>query len=359
MISGYHFFYYLCPFNFRRRMKKIFKTAAYIVMAVSAVSCAKAVQDGPNEANKRYFVAWMQLNHPDVKPSGLGIYILEDQEGTGVEVKEDGYVMADYVVTDLQGNITSYTDKISAKQLGEYDTTSYYGPRVITTMDNTIQAGLADAILGMKVGGRKKVIIPSWLMTYSVYDSAEEYLDNASSGSNTIYDITIRDFTDSIYNYEIDEIKKYIKANPSVFNDKIVNDTTGFYYQPIVEGSTDEAFPSDTTIYINYTGKLLNGLVFDTTDEKTAKDNGLYSASRSYEPVQIKWGEEYTDLTMGSNSSSIIYGFAMTLWHMHADEKGVGVFYSPLGYSYSGSGSSIPGYAPLVFEIEIVPEPED
>jgi hypothetical protein len=37
--------------------------------------------------------------------------------------------------------------------------------------------------------------------------------------------------------------------------------------------------------------------------------------------------------------------------------KAVGVFYSDLGYGYSGSGS-IPAYAPLVFEIEIVEKPE-
>ena len=38
-------------------------------------------------------------------------------------------------------------------------------------------------------------------------------------------------------------------------------------------------------------------------------------------------------------------------------EKGIGVFYSPLGYNYSGSGASIPGYAPLIFEIEVVEKP--
>ena len=40
-------------------------------------------------------------------------------------------------------------------------------------------------------------------------------------------------------------------------------------------------------------------------------------------------------------------------------EKGVGVFISSIGYGYSGSGSSIPAYAPLIFEIELVAKPEE
>ena len=62
---------------------------------------------------------------------------------------------------------------------------------------------------------------------------------------------------------------------------------------------------------------------------------------------------------MGSSNSSMINGFALTLWQMRSMEKGVGVFYSPMGYSYNGSGSSIPPYSPLVFEIEIVAKPEN
>ena len=62
---------------------------------------------------------------------------------------------------------------------------------------------------------------------------------------------------------------------------------------------------------------------------------------------------------MGTSSGSIILGFAKTLWEMKAMEKGVGVFYSSLGYGYSGSGSSIPAYAPLIFEIELVAKPEE
>ncbi len=340
-------------------MKKIVKTAAYLISALAFIGCAKTVPSGPNEAEQRYFNAWMEVNHPGVSPTGLGIYILEEEVGTGAVVKEGGYMYADYIITDLEGNISSYTYKETAKQLGKFDTTAFYGPKVLTTIESTIQAGLADAVIGMREGGRKKVIIPSWLMTFSKYDSKEDYLKNTSTGTNTIYDITVRAYTDSIQLYEIGQIEKYIKDNPQIFDNRMVNDTTGFYYQPLSKSVSTEKFEKDTTIYINYTGRLLNGQVFDTTNEKIAKDSGIYSSTRTYEPTSINWGEKYDDITMGSSKSSVIPGFALTLWHMHPGEKGIGVFYSPLGYSFNGSGATIPGYAPLIFEIEIVPEPED
>ena len=84
-------------------MKKIIKTVAYIVMAVAAAACARTVEPGANEASKRYFDAWMKIHHPDAKPTGLGIYVIEDEPGTGAVVTDDGFVYADYIVTDLEG----------------------------------------------------------------------------------------------------------------------------------------------------------------------------------------------------------------------------------------------------------------
>ncbi len=46
-------------------------------------------------------------------------------------------------------------------------------------------------------------------------------------------------------------------------------------------------------IELEYTGKTEDGTVFDTTDEKTAKDNGLYNEKVIYGPVIICIGQHH------------------------------------------------------------------
>ena len=345
-------------------MKKIISAIIGTAAALCFAGCAKEATTGTNDANKRFFDAWMHVNHPEATPSGLGIYVLEESEGNGATVEKDGFAMVDCIITDLEGNITTYTYKETAKQLGQYDTTYYYGPKVLTTTETTIQAGVADALVGMKVGGRKKVVIPGWLLTYKVYDSVEDYLNppkddatTSTSYDNAIYDIVVTDYTDNINDWQIAKMGEYFQANPELGLSVADSLQMGFYYKQLQAPADTASFKSDTTVYINYTGKLLNGLVFDTTDERTAKDNGIYSASREYKPVPVKWADSYEDIKL--DGSTVIGGFALTIWQMRAFEKGVGIFYSDLGYTYSGSGKSIPGYAPLIFEIELVEKPED
>lgn len=365
-------------------MKKLFSTVVYIAVAALSISCAKTEKIGPNDANQRYFEAWMQLNHPEATPSGLGIYILEDQQGKGVKVGEEGFMLIDYKITDLDGNISTYSDALTAKQLGEYSKTKYYGPHFWTTVETTLPAGLRDAVIGQPVGTYRKIIIPSWLMSYQAYDTEEDYLNppvkkkeeyDASSYSNTIYEFTLRDYTEDVEKWQIDSIGRF-------FNNRIVNidgkpaadvfltDTgrqmtaadsvsRGFYYKQIKAPTDTTSFNGDTTIYINYVGKLLNGQVFDTNIARVAKDNYMYSTSSTYEPMQVNWSKEVSEITMGTDGNTVITGFAETIARMKSMEKGVGVFYSTLGYGYSGSGDNIPAYAPLIFEIELVAKPEE
>ena len=114
--------------------------------------------------------------------------------------------------------------------------------------------------------------------------------------------------------------------------------------------------PTDTTVYINYTGRrMADNQVFDTTIADTAKFYHIYDASRTYAPVPITWAEKAADIKM--NDNSVVNGFAYGLHAMHAGEKASFLFGYNLGYGSSGSGSLIQPYAALRFDIEMVPEP--
>ena len=102
-------------------------------------------------------------------------------------------------------------------------------------------------------------------------------------------------------------------------------------------------------------GRWLDGRGFDTNIADTAKIWGLYSDGATYSPQEVKFASDSTALTMGG--SNVISGFSQTIWHMHPFESAEGIFTSKFGYGVNGSGKRIPGYEPLVFEIDIVAKP--
>ena len=336
------------------------RTTLYLALAaVLACGCAKTPSAGLNDADKRYFDAWMQVNHPDARPTALGAYVVSETAGTGTaagSADSHPYVRVEYAARALDGTVQTTTQADLARRLGTYSERSYYGPVVWVRSDNGLTAGMEEAVSGMNVGGTKSVILPGWLQTTDRYATADEYLKNVS-GTAMMYDLKLVDAITDIKKWETDSVGRYVERT---FPGKAALDSLkyGFYYFRTGAPSSDKAFPEDTTIYINYVGRLLNGTVFDTNVKDTAKFYGLYSAGRDYSPSKVSWYSadgKYSDIKMGG--SSIIDGFAYALYQMHPHEKGTAVFYSGSGYGDSGSGSSIPAFAPLRFDIEIVNEP--
>ncbi len=379
-------------------MKRFLGKIAYLaVIAATAAGCAKEKETPANSEEKMYFEAWMQTHHPDAQKSGNGIYIIGDTPGNGEEVADSQYVYTSYTTTDLSGAITDYTEAETAKMLGKYDKTKFYGPRIMSRYSGYMYAGVVDMLSGMKQGGVRKAVVPGWLMTKTWYGTEQEYIDNVS-GSNSIIELEVIDPIKDIDKWQIDSIGRFIMKDKAEMNKDFgyldfkeifaKNDTVkdqsdstsyGFYYLGIKDGKPldtkndkgeemditngshffTRSGSTDTTIYINYVGRLLNGLVFDTNVERVAQDNGL--SGGTYEPVAIQWGDDYSELIMGTDSetSNIIKGFAKTLWQMHPFEKGIGIFHAGLGYGIQGSGDVIPSFSPLMFEIEIVEKPQE
>jgi len=331
-----------------------------------ASGCAREVSEDGNAAAIRRFESWLSIHHPDAVPVGSGIYILSDTPGEGPVWDGETNSIAYMIETrkDLQGNISSTNDEAVAKQIGSWSREGYYGPSIWYVTRGAMYEGLIEALEvmdGIREGGRRTVIIPSWLLTYKTYDTAEEYREHATGLSDMVIDIQLVSQADNVFDYQIRQLEdftdRYLAGVDSTYYNNEDGSRYGFYYHQLRPAETEEAMPSDTTVYINYTGRRLDGVVFDTTIADTAKFYGIYSSSKTYQPVSVQWGSQYDAITMTSSSTEPIDGFQMALWRMRPGEKGITAFYSELGYGSSGSSSTIPSYAPLSFTIELVEKP--
>ena len=334
------------------------KTTILLGAALVLAACAKTGTVNSNVSHKEYLEAWLSLSWPGVAQNDGGIYVLEDEPGTGATVGTTGFVVVDYTSTELDGTVVNTTYPLVAKRTGDWKASDYYGPMVQSVEGTSLPAGIAALLDGMQVGGRRKALLPSWMMTTSRYATQAEYLAQTTDETSRIYDVTLVAYETDIDKYQFDQISARMKE---LYN---APDSTsyGLYYHQLKAPDKTGDFPADTTVYITYIGRRLDGTVFDTNIENIAKDAGLYSASKEYGPAAITWASSASELTMtaagSSSSSTMISGFQKILWGMGAHEKGVGMFYSQLGYGTSGSGTSIPAYAPLSFEIELVDKQE-
>ena len=308
-------------------MNRIISYSASLLAVAALAGCAVEPSESSGVSAKAYFDAWMQINHPEAEPTELGTYVIEDEEGSGALVgdeEQSPYLLVRYIVSGLDGNISNTSEESVAQQLGTYDPSYFYGPRVWARVDgNTLYA-------------------------------------------NSIYDITVEGVVEDIEKWELDALAAYVQSHFSKEKDDTLK--YGLYYvqhkKPGPDDDDTVAFATDSTVYINYIGRRLDGQVFDTNIRDTAKRYDIFSSSAEYEPVAVTWNkDDYTELKMGASSgssgSSMIDGFAYALWKMRGHEAGTSIFYSGLGYGSSGSGSRIPEYSPLQFYIEIVDKEED
>lgn len=337
----------------------------YILLAALCsvlVGCAKENTPTAGETARQYLSLWMDKYHPGIEPNADGLYILKDQPGQGDLWDENaGYSYLEVTVRSLGGVISSTSDSTLSQQLGTYVKGNYYGPRFQATGEGSSYAGFDALLKGMRVGGSRQAVVPAWLLTTSRYKTQKEYLDASSAAASLIYDVTLRGQSQDVAATEKDSLARYVARKygsvaPTSYKSGEEPDGTFFFISDTTEFVKEGAKPrSDSgTGTINYTGRLLNGQIFDTTLEKLAKDAGTYNSNGTYVPVSINFNSSWSSITMGQ-SSSLIDGFKGGLSKMRYEgQKAILVFTSDQGYSTTGSGNTIPAWSPLEFEIELV-----
>ena len=178
-------------------MRKLLPMAA--VLCLVAAGCAKESTWNTGQKAREYLTMYMDKYYPNVAPDENGLYILEEQEGDGKLWDPDStHIYAEYTIRTLDGSISSSTDVDIAKQLGTYDSSNYYGPRFMAQGSGSSFVGVDMLLEGMREGGRRKAVIPAWLLNTSRLSSLEAYINACTTESHLVYDITYHGQTGNI-----------------------------------------------------------------------------------------------------------------------------------------------------------------
>lgn len=322
-------------------MKFLNKIVCLAVVAVSLFSCAEEKEESERSIHERILGAYVKEEYPNAQVLPSGLVVIETQEGTGKTLnnREAGYF--EYTTRSLSNEVVETTDEQLAREIGTFAHTNYYGPKMFETGYKSTYKGLEEIMVGMKIGGKAKFILPPWL---SVTGNNGNRWEESNS---LIYEIELKEVISVIDTWEADTMRRYAATHyPGL--DTL---SSHFYLKKLNNVQHKDTLES-ATLNVRYIGRLLDGWVFDTNIADTAKKYGIYDPDNDYNALEFKWND---DIETMEKDNSMVRGFCMALKEMNYGDIAFTMFGSKYGYDYRGK-SPIGPYQPLIFWLEVEPK---
>ena len=291
-------------------------------MAAIMLSACKKDDTEELKANElRLLEQYLADNNITVEPTASGMYYIPIVEGTGISPGKGTYIEIHYVGELIDGTVFTTSYEETAKTVGIKDGAFLYGPARLQ-LGYIALDGLNEGIQLMKVGGKAKIIMPSDLgMGGYTSGSIPAY-------STLIYTVELLEAFDDPEEFEQAKIWAYLEEGAF---ENVDSTESGMYYIRESAGA-GEPFVDGDAVKIIYTGKFLDGRVFDSNV-----------------------GGEVFSLTLPG--TYIIEGWKEGLNLMRNGEKGTLIIPYKLGYGEEGRYDQygrvvIPPFMTLVFEME-------
>jgi len=286
-------------------MKHFFKyILALTFLSGILVSCVKEY-DTIEVIDDRNVKDYIQQNKLSVQEhNGTGVYYQVVSPGLGPEVQYSELTPAILTIRSLDGKYVS-ADTFS---LGNryYNYLGYFNPE-------PVHVGIKEVL--KKSNGTLRILVPSRL--------AFGRNGTAQIPGNASLDIVVKVIEkEKIPQYDDYTIIKYMEKNAMTGFTKT---GSGIYYK-IGQPGTGSPITIDSTVVANYTGKLLNGTIFDRAVAGSEATFSLTSVIKG-------WQQAIPLINQGGNIRMIIP--------------------SALGYGMEGISSSIPPFSCLDFEVNV------
>jgi FKBP-type peptidyl-prolyl cis-trans isomerase len=251
--------------------------------------------------------------------------------------------LGDILVVELtvkKGDSVLFTNSGNPQRMFMYDTTMYKGD----INEGFAMMGIGDsATFIMYADSLKKIMMLP---------------PNIKAGDVLYYSVKLDEIvTKAAFEKEKSEMmakqQKMIeeaKANESKTMEKYLADNkikvkptaSGLYFIDVKKGNGAKA-ENGKKVKVNYTGKLTDGKIFDTSIEADAKKGNVYNEKRPYEPIEFTLGK-----------GEVIPAWDEAISMMKVGGKAKIVVPSKLAYGERGAGGVIPPCAVLVFDVELL-----
>jgi len=286
-------------------------TLALVGLTVLFSSCKKDYESIQSVDAKKItdYIAKNNLTSMVEDPNKTGYYYQILTPGTGDTFKNPDSVLYNGEVKGLEnGNV--YLTTNANGNLGTY--VGY-----TNTLNGAAIPAIRDVILHLKPGGTARIILPSYLAF------GKNGNDASNIPSNENIDLYITTYPETVQSVRDENvISAFIKKSGLT----MVREDSGVYYAIAAVGTGTEVISSTSSITVKYTGRYLDGSVFDSS----------------------------TDGTFVSVLGDLIQGWGKVLpGRLIAGGKVRMIIPSALAYGTAGSGS-VPGNACLDFDVEII-----
>ncbi len=211
--------------------------------------------------------------------------------------------------------------------------------------EQLLPVGLEFGLSMMRVGETYE-----FYLTHQIAYGNLQFGEDLPAFSPVIFTVTLDNINDNAAEAEFQNglIETYIEEEELDQEDILVTDT-GLRYFIMVSGDGDHPVSNDR-VKVNYTGKWLDGDVFDTSYELVATANDILDPNRTYGPFTFTLG-----------TGQVIKGWDEGIKLSRKGEKAILILPSMLAYPSNltvlpmkFSNVSINPFDVLVFEIELV-----
>ena len=278
----------------------------------------------------------------------LGYYYIPLRTTGGTTHGEDEkWIRYDISSKNQDGTLVYANTKNVAKEHSVFSYFIHYAPEYYIMGDayGYIPKGVADAMRKyVAVGDSIRLIIPPSLLGSSSYFNA-----TTNAGKPVVLDIALRNVVYLPGSEEENELLEYRNSNfpgAKLLKGESGSDTTNIYFQELAPPAENVAVETGDTVWVHYTGRYLDGYVFDTNIADSAKKHNIYTYNPSVftaEGLQFIIGDD-----------SMIDGFEAAVKNMKKGSSSVVMFTSEWGYGNLGKDNGGPNYASMAFHITLV-----